>query len=200
MDTFKKDAQEASELDGDMTAKLTHAFSGFGKLAGTRNALKDKLQANILSYVSSGHIHGFDFDLPRSVSSVPVAIPKEAWAGKCDWENGTPSFRGLEFADVRLTTNRIRNEILERGNVDRTPPRAVGRPSAAKDIMAAIHALHEAGEIDPTASQKSHFPKALRWLELNRPDLDPAPNAISFETFRKHFSPFFNDLKKNTKQ
>lgn len=200
IEALQKDALAASELDGDMTAKLTHAFSGFGKLTGARSDLKNKLQANTLSYVSGGHLHGFGYELPRTVSSVPVAIPKAAWAGKCDWTNGTVSFRGLEFVDVRLTTNRIRNEILERGNVDRTPPRAVGRPSVAKDIMAAIHALHQAGEIDPTASQKSHFPKALQWLELNRPNLDPAPNAISYETFRKQFSPFFNDLKKNTKQ
>ncbi len=196
MDLIKRDATAADKIDGDGFAKLAHAFSGFSKLASARSELEATLKANVLSYISKGYVLGFGYELPRTVSSVPVAVPKEAWSGKCDWDKGTLSFRGLEFVDVRLTNNRIRNEILERSYVDRTPPRAVGRPSIVKDIQAAIHALDEAGEIDTEASQKSHFPKAQRWLELNRPNLDP----ISYETFRKNFSPFFNDLKKNKKQ
>jgi len=196
MDLIKQDATAATKIDGDVSAKFAHAFSGFSKLASARSELETTLKANVLSYISQGYVFGFGYELPRSVSSDPVAIPKAAWSGKCDWEKGTLSFRGLEFVDVRLTTNRIRNEILERSYVDSTPPRAVGRPSIVKDIQAAIHALDEAGEIDTKASQKSHFPKAQRWLELNRPNLNP----ISYETFRKNFSPYFNDLKKNKKQ
>lgn len=192
--------QAAAAMEGDQVAKITTAFAGNQKILGGRSALKRKLKTNVLTYIAQGHLHAYAFENPRLLSSIPVAIPKAAWKGKCDWTRGRLSCDGLEFIDVRLTTNRIRNEILERGNVDRTPARKIGRPSVANEIRAAIQALNEAGEIDPKASQKSHFPKAMRWLELNRPDLKPSPGSISYETFRKQFSPLFNELKKNQKQ
>jgi len=194
MEALQKDALAASEIDGDMTAKLTHAFSGFGKLTGARSDLKNKLQANTLSYVSGGHLRGFGYELPRSVSSSPVAIPKAAWAGKCDWANGTLSFRGLEFVDVRLTTNRIRNEILERGVVDKTPTNPAGRPGVGNAIAEAFDALHKAGQIDASASQASHYPKVRAWLELNKPDLPVPPAHLSDKTMYKYFSPLFKGL------
>ncbi|WP_417267894.1 hypothetical protein [Celeribacter baekdonensis] len=194
IEALQKDALAASELDGDMTAKLTHAFSGFGKLTGARSDLKNKLQANTLSYVSGGHLHGFGYELPRTVSAVPVAIPKAAWAGKCDWTNGTVSFRGLEFVDVRLTTNRIRNEILERGVVDKTPTSPAGRPGVGPAIEDAFRSLHKTGQIDASASQASHYPKVRAWLELNKPDLPVPPAHLSDKTIYKYFSPLFKDL------
>jgi len=199
-DALAKAAEDARTMEGDMLAKLMHAAKGPQAILSARGDLVKNLQANILSYIANGHLHGFGFELPRKVSSAPVAIPKTAWAGKCDWSNGTLNYQGLQFVDVRLTRNRIRNEILERGNVDRTPPRAAGRPSLEADILAAVHGLHAAGEIDIENTQRSHLPKLRGWLELNRPNIYPPPNAISDETFRKHFSPFFNELKKNRKQ
>jgi hypothetical protein len=199
-EAFAKGVEASHAVEGDFLTKFTQALQGPQSILTARSELMKKLQARILSYIASGQLHGFGYELPRQVASAPVAIPKAAWAGQCDWVNGTLSYQGLQFVGVRLTTNRIRNEILERGHVDRTPPRAVGRPSVAKDILSAMHALHEAGEIDVTASQYSHFCKLRGWLELHRPDLDPPPNAISDETLRKQFAPFFKALKKNTKQ
>ncbi|MCV2880225.1 hypothetical protein OE699_15385 [Sedimentimonas flavescens] len=199
-EAFAKGVEASQAVEGDILTKLTQAFKGPQAILTARSELAKKLQANILSYIANGQLHGFGYELPRQVASAPVAIPKVAWTGQCDWVNGTLSYQGLQFVGVRLTTNRKRNEILERGHVDLTPPRAVGRPSVAKDILSAIHALHEAGEIDVTASQYSHICKLRGWLELHRPDLDPPPNAISDETFRKQFAPFFKTLKENTKQ
>ncbi|WP_155846027.1 hypothetical protein [Celeribacter ethanolicus] len=148
----------------------------------------------ILSYVSSGHLHGFGYELPRSLSSAPVAIPKAAWAGNCDWANGTLSFRGLEFVDVRLTTNRIRNEILERGVVDKTPTTPAGRPGVGPAIEEAFQTLLQDGQIDVSASQASHYPKIRAWLELNKPDLPVPPAHLSDKTIYKYFSPLFKGL------
>lgn len=200
MALFEEAAEKAAKSDAEPSSRFLTAMAPAQKLLAERSTLQSKLRANILRYIEQGHLHGFGYELPRKLENEPVAIPKEAWAGKCNWDKGSLSYRGLEFVDVRLTTNRIRNEILARGSVDTTPPNAVGRPSVKAEILAAIHALHEAGEIDPTKSQKSHFPKALRWLELNRPDMYPAPKTISYETFRKYFAPFFRDLKENRKQ
>jgi hypothetical protein len=194
MDLIKQDATEAAKIDGGIEAKIAHALSGFNKLSITRSKLETTLKANVLSYISKGHILGFGYEVPRSVSSVPVAIPKVAWTGQCDWEKGTLSFRGLEFVDVCLTTNRIRNEILERGNVDKTPTNPAGRPGVGAAIKEAFNALHKAGQIDPQASQSSHYPKVRAWLELNKPDLPVPPASISDKTFYRYFSPLFRGL------
>lgn len=193
-EALRKGIEAATSMDGDIAAKTAHALEGPQAILSARADLERKLKANILSYVSSGHIHGFGYELPRSLSSAPVAIPKAAWAGKYDWDNGTLSFRGLEFVDVRLTTNRIRNDILERGVVDKTPTNPAGRPGVGPAIEDAFRALHEAGEIDASASQASHYPKVRAWLELNKPDLPVPPAHLSDKTIYKYFSPLFKGL------
>lgn len=194
IEALQRDVEAASEIDGDISTKLMRAFSGLNALTSARTKLQSTLQANILSYIRQGHLHGFGYELPRTVSSIPVAIPKEAWGGRCDWGGGTLSYRGLEFVDVRLTTNRIRNEILERGVVDKTPTSPAGRPGVGSAIEAAFHALHKAGEIDPNGSRSSHYPKVRAWLELNRPNLSVPPATISEKTIYKYFSPLFKGL------
>lgn len=194
IDALHNGIEAAKNMDGDLAAKAAHALEGTQAILSARADLETKLKANILSYVSGGHIHGFGYELPRSVSSSPVAIPKAAWAGKCDWANGTLSFRGLEFVDVRLTTNRIRNDILERGNVDKTPTNPAGRPGVGSAIAEAFKALDKAGEINVRASQASHYPKVRAWLELHKPDLPVPPAHLSDKTIYKYFSPLFKGL------
>lgn len=191
---------KASAMEADAVTKIQMLLEGPQKILEARNTLRQNLQENILKYIAGGHLHAFGFEPPRRVASTPIAIPKEAWSGRCNWDEGKLSYSGMEFIEVRLTTNRIRNEILERGHVDSTPMRAPGRPSVKPDIEAAFHALNKAGEIDPMASQMSHYPKVRRWLELHRPDLDVPPGQINLETIRRIISPFFNELKKTKKQ
>jgi len=90
----------------------------------------------------------------------------------------------------------IRNEILERGNVDKTPVRSPGRPGVRQAIEDAFHALNDAGRIDPKASQMSHYPKVRDWLEKNRPDLKVSPAHMSGKTINKYYASLFNELKK----
>ncbi|WP_282181766.1 hypothetical protein [Aliiroseovarius marinus] len=199
-DALAEGAKSAAATDGQMSTKLAHLFSGSNQILAARSNLIGKLQSDVLSYVSKGHLHGYGYELPRYVSSTPVAIPNEAWNGKLDWIKGTLNYHGMQFVDVRLTTNRIRNEVLRRGNVDRTPPSAVGRPSVSEDILEAFNALSDADEIDTSKSLKWHYPKVRRWLELRKPQLPTPPKYISDETIRKNISPLFKELKKTKKQ
>ncbi len=194
LEALSRDAQAASDVDGDIAAKLSHALAGSQAILSSRAALERRLKSALLSYIEQGHLHGFGFELPRRVSSAPVAIPKTAWAGQCDWSSGTLSFRGLAFVDIRLTTSRLRNEILERGHVDKTSTNPAGRPGVGAAIVDAFHALHKSGEIDPSASQASHYPKVRAWLELNKPNLSVPPASISDKTLYRHFSPIFKGL------
>lgn len=194
LDAFVQDVEAAATMDTGVTGKLVHGLARGQAIITARSDLERTLKTNILSYISKGYLHGFGYVLPRSLTSVPVAIPKEAWKGKCNWTEATLKFRGLEFADVRLTTNRIRNEILKRGVVDKTPTNRAGRPSVGSAIEAAFHALLKEGEIDSAASQSSHYPKVRTWLELNEKDLSVPPAHISRQTLYRHFSPLFRGL------
>lgn len=199
LEALTRGAEAAAATDGDMLAKLSQALSGPSQIASERAALEKRLKTNIHSYIKQGHLHGFGFESPRRLASVPVAIPKEAWAGRCDWQACTLSFQGLEFVDVRLTTNRLRNEVLERGHVDPTPTNRAGRPSTGKEVTDAFHALVNAGEFDPTNSLTSHYPKVRQWLELHRPHMQPSAKFVSDKTLHRHLSHLFNNLKKTSR-
>lgn len=194
IDVLNTDAKAAAAIEGDLVAKLSQSFARSQALLRERGDLEQRLKSNILGYIAKGNLIGFGYELPRSLTSVPVRIPKEAWGGTCDWHKAMLRFRGLEFVDVRLVTKRIRNEILERGVVDTTPTSPAGRPGVASAIEAAFHALNESGKIDPNASQSSHYPALRGWLEQYYPDLPVPPATLSEKTIYKYFSPLFKGL------
>ena len=200
IDAFAKGMEQASTSEAGRFEKFNQVFEGSTAILTKRAALKSQLQKNILGYIAKGYLHGFGYELPRSMEDLPVVIPKSAWSGRLDWDNSALSYQGIELCAVRLTTNRIRNEVLERGSVDKTPVRPQGRPTVRHAIEAAFYALNQSGKVDPTASQMSHYPLIREWLELNQPNLQLPPASINSETIRRHFSPLFNDLKKTKKQ
>tara|TARA_R100000935_G_scaffold30156_1_gene50478 strand:+ start:24326 stop:25072 length:747 start_codon:yes stop_codon:yes gene_type:complete len=159
------------------------------------------LQGNILEYLKDGHAFAYGFEPPRHLASVPVALPKGIWKGAFDWNSSTITYAGLSFVQVRVTTRRIRKEILNLGEAAPIPPAASrGRPSVARSIRAAANALLQAGEIDVSRSARSHHPDIRNWLLENTDDLPVAPKDIHDETIRQYFSPIFNELKKTNKQ
>ena len=201
IDAFSQGMQQAATSEAEPFEKFDQAFAGTRDILTKRSKLMDELKKNILGYIAKGYLHGFGYELPRSMADTPVAIPKSAWSGRVGWDKNTLSYQGVELCAVRLTTNRIRNEILDRGHVTSTPSaKARGRPSIGPDIEAAFHALNSTGDIDPNKWAKSHFDKVRKWLELNRPNLMVPAASISSEAIRSHFSPLFRDLKKNRKQ
>jgi hypothetical protein len=159
------------------------------------------LQSNILEYLKEGHAFAYGFEPPRHLASVPVALPIGIWKGAFDWNNSTITYAGLSFIQVRVTTRRIRKEILNLREEAPVPPTASrGRPSVARSVRAAANALLQAGQIDVSRSARSHHPDIRNWLIENRDDLPVAPKDIHDETIRQHFSPIFNALKKTNKQ
>lgn len=200
IEAFQTGIEEADAKDGDATARITHAFSRSQAILVPRSRLEKRLKSDILSYISNGHLHGFGFEPSRRFDSVPVPIPKRAWSGRIDWENNTLTFESIRLVEVRLTTNRIRNEVLERGQVDSAPARTPGRPSIRQAVENAFDALHKAGKIDTGKSMKSHFPAVRHWLNLNRPDLPTPAAKLTDEGIRAHFSPKFKGLKEGNKK
>lgn len=194
--TLEKDMLAASEEDGPLIEKLAKGFSGTQILLGERSKLERQLKTNILSYIKQGHLRGFAFEAPRKLASSPVELPKEAWAGRVDWNTNKLTFEGLEFLDVRLTTNTICNEVLRRGQVDPTPTNAQGRPSTAVEIKEAFEALANAGAIDPSRSLSSHYPSVREWLQRHKPHMQPPAAYVSDKTLHRHLSSLFNALKK----
>ena len=197
IEAFQAGAVEASKGQPDFSAAVIQAMKAPSKILRDRAEHTDKLQQDVLKFIEGGLLHGFGFEPPRRLDSVPVPIPKRAWSDHIDWEKNSLTFESMQFVEVRLTTNRIRNEILERGQVDKTPVNAPGRPGVRSDIEDAFQALKDTGSIDPKASQSSHYPRVRAWLERNRPDLDVPPAQMSEKTIHKYFSPLFNELKKN---
>lgn len=193
---FDDAAQQVRDAECSPVEKMQMLWKKPQEILTAREEVERKLKQNILTYISQGHAHAYGFEAPREVANAPVYIPKSTWAGKVDWYERTLSHQGLEFVEVRITTNRIRNEILDRGNVTVKAPTPAGRPTIGPSIQAAFKALEKSGEIDLSASQRSHYPKIQAWLELNAPDLNVPAAQISDKTIHKYFSPLFKDLKK----
>jgi hypothetical protein len=158
------------------------------------------LQGKILDYIEDGHAFAYGFEPPRHLASVPVALPIGIWKGAFDWNTSTITYAGLSFVQVRVTTRRIREEILSmhKAAAVRSAP-SKGRPSVAHHITAAGHALMAAGQIDVSRSARYHYPAIRQWLTENTNDLPVAPEDIHDETLRHYFSPIFNELKKTIK-
>lgn len=200
IEAFEAGALEASQNQPDFSAAVMQIMKGPSKILRDRADHRDKLQQDVLNFIKGGHLHGFGFEPPRKLAAVPVPIPKRAWSGRIDWETNTLTFESMQFVEVHLTTNRIRNEILERGHVENAPARAPGRPSIRQAVEHAFEALHRAGKIDTGKSMKSHFPAVRHWLDLNRPDLPTPAAKLTDEGIRAYFSPRFKVLKETGKQ
>lgn len=200
METLFVGLKAASESDVDDSQKILQASSGSQKILSDRKAHKEKLQQSVLKSIEGGYLHGFGFEPPRTLDTVPVAIPKRAWLGKKDWEKDTLTFESIKLIEVRLITNARRNEILEHGQVDKTPARSPGRPGIRRAVEDAFEALQEAGKIDTGKSMKSHFPAVRHWLNINRPDLSAPAATLTDEGIRAYFSPKFKGLKESRKQ
>lgn len=166
-----------------------------------RSDVKRRLQDNILNYIKNGQVFAYGFERPRMMASVPVELPEEVFRGRIDWENSAITHAGLHFVEVRLTTQRIRSEILTGIDPeDAAAPPSKGRPTVAPHIAAAVQALLESGQIDISCSARSHYPKIRYWLSQNAKDLPVSPDEVHDETIRLTFSPLFKELKKTKKQ
>lgn len=195
---LKASAVEAKESGKDGLESLHHAVMSLHDKSTPQTNLLARAKETLVVHLLSGTYRGFGFDRPRTLDTNPVRIPAECWKGVVSWSANELSYRSLKFREVRVRMMPEANDPVLK-DLYKTAPVKAGRPSVGPDIEAAFHALNKAGEIDPKASQMSHYPKFRRWLELNRPNLPVPPARISNNTLQKFFSPLFNDLKKSHK-
>ena len=163
-----------------------------------KEQLLKKASKQILQRLQDGRYRAFGFDRPRTMDTIPVQIPRDAWSDSTSLDSNNLHYQSMTLIDVRIrmapksADMEVKKQLLEE-------TKRPGRPSVAPAIKAAFHALNKTGEIDPDASQMSHYPKVRNWLELNYPNLPVPPAHISDNTLQKHFSPLFNTLKKTHK-
>lgn len=196
-DAFVQDAAAVAELeDASAFEKATLLFSGSQKILTERETMKTELRATILRYIETGVLFGYGFEPPRSLNSTPVEIPKSLWRGKCNWDASALEAQGLKFIEIRLTTSRIRNEIIaEKPRSFTSEAKPVGRPSIQADVQRAFAALLQSGRIEIDKSAKSHFPPIREWMRKTNPERYPPTEKLGDEGIRYHFSPLFKALK-----
>lgn len=197
LEALEQGALNVGDTDLSLHEKIALASSGAQKILSERTALMNTLRANILNYIKQGQLFAYGFEQQRTLSSIPIEVPASLWKGKCDWQASKLTAQSLNFIEIRLTTKRIRDEIMC-GEAPQT--KTVGRPSIGAYITAAFAGLNEAGRINTSNSAISHFPMVREWIKNNRPDCHLKANTIGDEGIRAYFAPLFKDLKKYRKQ
>jgi predicted metal-dependent hydrolase len=200
LEALTKGAEAAAKTEGDFLEKVSKAITEPSRIYGERAELEKRLKTNILIYIKSSQLHGFGFETPRKLASIPVPIPQGAWAGRLDWTTGTLHFRGLDFVNIRLATNRYREEISGLAELKAPPQKKSGRPTIKSLVNNAFADLQERGLIDVCASALSHYPLVRQWIQNQDHDRNFNAKNLSDEGIRAHFSPLFKELKESRKQ
>ncbi len=198
---FSDGAETAARTELSAVEKITMALSGTQKILKERGELEKQLKANILSYITKGHLIAFGFEAPRKVVSPAIEISPSFWNGKCDWANSGLEGQSLRFVEIRLLTPKWCREILERTtNTPNLDIRSSGRPSIKADVEAAFHTLNKQGKIDVSLSAKAHFDMVRTHMRNAEPGKYPETYQLGYEGIRRHFMPLFKELSKNSKQ
>ena len=139
-------------------------------MAATQTLLKERadlekrLKAEVVMRLRNGGLIGLAFEVPRTLNSEPVTIPRALWLGQIDWRQSTLKHDGLSFVAVR---------IGEPEQVDLPEPTSPGRPSRRPEIVTAFQQLVAEGAIDHAQSLTSHFPAVRsRVKEISGDDSD----------------------------
>ncbi len=192
-------AMEAGERlkESGMQPGFELFFAGLheaGKLEQPKLDLLKRATEEVRKRLRTGQYRAFGFDRPRTLETQPVLLPREVWSSDKSLEESKVTFQSLTFIDVRVRMVSEERDQLLKTHYD-VPAVKAGRPTVGPAIEAAFDALHKIGEIDPTASQKYHFPKIRTWIERNEIDVNIPPEGISDKTISKFFSPLFKRLK-----
>ncbi len=153
--------------------------------------LLKRAEQQITNYLLDGTYRGYGFDRPRTLETEPVRIPAECWKGPISWVGNELSYQSLKFSQVRVRMMPEDRDPILKKPFEAPAPKA-GRRTVGPAIQAAFQALLKFKEIDPAASQMSHYPKVKKWLEMHHAELNIPPASISDKTVQKYFSPLFN--------
>jgi len=195
MKAFEDAAPAAGESEQGILGVLSNALIPVAEIAKEQETVRAEMRVALIGFVRQGHLFAYGYEPPRKLASQPVALPLAVWSGRIDWSESRVSYAGLIFEQVRITTKRIRNEILERPNVVASPntPK-VGRPGVGPEIEVVCRQMIAEGLIDPSHSQKSYFPMIRERLDRKFPNLSVPAGHIKDQTIRNYFSPIFKEL------
>lgn len=160
-----------------------------------------RMRAFILHHLEHGNLFAYGFEPPRRMDSQSIELPTAHWKGNIRWDKAILSAQGLEFVEIRIISKQIRDELSPKPPADAEleKPQA-GRPSIKLHIHEAFSDLKNSSNIDINISAKSHYPLIREHMRNTHPDLYPKDRKLGDEGIRYHFSPLFNELKKNRKQ
>ncbi|WP_170328625.1 hypothetical protein [Ruegeria arenilitoris] len=192
-------SMEDTKASGKLGMEAFEHFAGrIHEKENPRTKLLERAEHEIKKYLLDGTYRGYGFDRPRNLETEPVLIPAECWKGVVSWADNEVSYQSLKFREVRVRMMRENRDPILKKPFE-APVRKVGRPTVGPAIEEAFHALLKIKEIDPAASQMSHYPKVKKWLEIHHADLNVPPASISDKTIQKYFSLLFNTLRKKSK-
>ncbi|WP_424177139.1 hypothetical protein [Yoonia sp. TsM2_T14_4] len=201
MTAFEKGVEEAKMKDRPLSEVFMSGIVGSREILTEREKVRKSLQTNIINHVKLGRLLSFGFEPPRSLSSVPVAIPPDVWKGHVDWTASSLSGQSLQFIEVRLISPEGQDRLVEEALLSvEMERRQAGRPSIKLDVQKAFSALEKLGGIDVERSAKAHFPLIRQHMRTTNPDRYPESYKLGDEGIRSHFTPLFNELRKSSKQ
>lgn len=201
MTAFEKGVEEAKMKDRPLSEVFMSGLVGSREILTERDKIRESLRTNIINHIKFGRLLSYGFEPPRSLSSVPVAIPPDVWKGHLDWTASSLSGQSLRFIEVRLISPQEQDRLVEAALLSvEMDKRQAGRPSIRRDVQQAFAALEKLGRIDVQQSAKAHFPLVREHMRNANPDRYPENYKLGDEGIRNHFTPLFKELRKNSKQ
>ncbi len=188
----KEDGHEGMEL-------FAYSVLEVGKLDRQKNEILERATKEILQRLQDGRFRAFGFDHPRTMDTIPVQIPRDAWCDNTKLDSDKLSYQSMTLVDVRI---RMAPESVdtEPKKQLRAQPKKTGRPTIKDDVEAAFRALNALGEINVNLSAKAHFDLVRQQLHNTHPQKYPEDGKPGNEGIRPHFTLLFNELKENSKQ
>ncbi len=210
----KKKVEELENSDADLPTAFVTFLSAVNEVIGPRDKLRAEMQTLVMGWLQRGDLVGFGYEKPRQMASRVHEIPAQLWHGNLNWIESSLSAQGLELVQIRVlhSTKKeqltkefgLRTDALVEGNIDAKIPQVeaaeTGRPTIRGFIEDSFEALLADGLIEVQKPAKAHYPLVRSWLMRNKPEANATETTPSNEGIRRHFSPLFNDLKKNHKQ
>tara|TARA_R100001132_G_C3258011_1_gene83036 strand:+ start:36 stop:797 length:762 start_codon:yes stop_codon:yes gene_type:complete len=200
-------ATEAGQ--GDWQNAVQQYLNPMNQANAQRAEILEKGAQAVVQWVKAGDILAVAFEKPRSVDCVPVRLKWE-WLKdnpRFIWEKGTLSVEGLSFVEVRFITRKRAVKVLDEQSQDAAqttienvfpPSKPVGRPAMMPKIVHALEVLDKAGEIDRTASMKSHFNNIRQWLMTHCSELNVTEDSPGDDVLRRSMKEYLQEQDTDT--
>jgi len=181
--------------NGSLIQAMNEATQTAVAATDKHNDIQKQIDQDFFNALVTGQFRSFAFELPRSLTSIPVELRPEHWTAYPNWQTGEFKANGLHLIELRVLKAEKVADVI--GSAETTK---VGRPSIEPHVTAAFAELNRLGKIDVSKSAVSHFPLIREWINRHDPKQELNALHLGKEGIRAHFSPLFKALKKTRKQ